>query len=115
MSPEGWIFVFGFRLLDVGLLVIWLIWFFRLRDDGQDPPDEGGGGGEGGPEPKRPAGPGGGDLPLPVGRVSPGDRRTRDGHRPSRAPRHRRNAPPLPTPLPARVRSPSKAPSRIRR
>ena len=37
----------GFRVFDVGLLVAWLIWFFRLRDDGEDPPGEDGGGGEG--------------------------------------------------------------------
>ena len=23
----------GFRVFDVGLLIVWLIWFFRLRDD----------------------------------------------------------------------------------
>ena len=37
----------GFRVFDVGLLVVWLIWFFRLRDDGDDSPGEDGGGGEG--------------------------------------------------------------------
>ena len=42
----------GFRVFDVGLLVVWLIWFFRLRDDGDDSPGEDGGGGEG-PGPAR--------------------------------------------------------------
>ena len=23
----------GFRVFDVGLLIVWLIWFFRLRDN----------------------------------------------------------------------------------
>ena len=23
----------GFRVFDVGLLIVWLVWFFRLRDD----------------------------------------------------------------------------------
>jgi hypothetical protein len=115
VSPEGWIFVLGFRVIDVGLLVFWLVWFFRLRDEGEEPPDEGGGGGEGGPRKKPPAGPGGGDLPLPDGRVPTGSRRSRDGHRPTRQPHRRRHAPPLPTPLPARVRSPADAPVRIRR
>ena len=32
MTTEGWIFMVGFRVFDVGLLVVWLIWFFRLRD-----------------------------------------------------------------------------------
>ena len=77
----------GFRVFDVGLLVVWLIWFFRLRDDDDsDPPDEGGGGGGGSRGPERPAGgPGGGGLPLKPGRVRPGGR-LRDGHRPSRSP-----------------------------
>lgn len=114
MSPEGWIFTFGLRVFYVGLLVVWLVWFFRLRNDGEDPPDEGGGGGEErGPRPR--PGPGGGGLSLPTGRVPAGSRRTRDAHRPSRTPRHRRDAPPLPSPLPARVRLPSADPARITR
>ena len=49
MSTEGWIFMVGFRVFDVGLLVAWLVWFYRLREDGgSDPPEEGGGGGGGG-------------------------------------------------------------------
>ena len=104
----------GFRVFDVGLLVVWLIWFFRLRDDGEEePPDEGGGGGGGGSRgPERPAGgPGGGGLPLRPGKVPAGDR-LRDGHRTPRAP-HRRPSP-LRGPLPARVRSPG-APARVPR
>ena len=38
MTTEGWIFMVGFRVFDVGLLVVWLIWFFRLRDDDDDSP-----------------------------------------------------------------------------
>ena len=30
----------GFRIFDVGLLIVWLVWFFRLRDD-DDSADEG--------------------------------------------------------------------------
>ncbi len=105
----------GFRVFDVGLLVLWLVWFFRLRDDRQDPPDDesgGGGGGSRGPTgPRR--GPGGGGLRLPLGRVAPGNR-ARDGHRPARDPARRRHAPPLPNTLPARVRSPG-APARVPR
>ncbi|MGI8946219.1 MAG: hypothetical protein ACR2GL_08295 [Thermoleophilaceae bacterium] len=116
MGPEGWIFTFGFRVIYVVLLAVWLIWFFRLRDDGEDPPEEGGeGGGEGrGPTPL--GGPGGG-LPLPIGRVPQKQRRRRDGHRPARAGRSRRdpNLPTLPSPLPARVRLPSGAPARTTR
>ena len=36
----------GFRVFDVGLLILWLVWFFRLRDDDDDQTDDGGPGGE---------------------------------------------------------------------
>ena len=39
----------GFRVFDVGLLIVWLVWFFRLRDDDGPADDEGPGGG--GPDP----------------------------------------------------------------
>jgi hypothetical protein len=106
MTTEGWIFMVGFRVFDVGLLIVWLIWFFRLRDDGDDPPDDGGGGGEG-PDP-RPGrdGPGGDGIRLPFGRVRPSGRRLRD-HRPRAGHIRRRGSePPVPRPLPARVRRP---------
>ena len=31
----------GFRIFDVGLLVVWLVWFFRLRDDDDSADDDG--------------------------------------------------------------------------
>ncbi|HYI79378.1 MAG TPA: hypothetical protein VEW67_00775 [Thermoleophilaceae bacterium] len=115
MSTEGWIFMVGFRVFDVGLLVAWLIWFFHLRDDGgAEPPEEGGGGGGGGdsrkPGPRR--GPGGGGIRLPTGPWTAGWRR-RDGHRPVTR-RRGRPGRSIPQPLPARVRSPlpRRAPSR---
>src|SRR6476620_8325799 len=115
MSTEAWIFMVGFRVFDVGLLVVWLVWFFPLRDDNADPPEEGGDGGGGSPKPKTPRlGPGGGGLKLPLGRWPMGDGRHRDGHRPARTPQRRRHAPPLPNPLPARVRSP-RSPARVTR
>src|SRR5207253_3248068 len=105
----------GFRVFDVGLLVVWLVWFFRLRDDTTDPPEEGGGGGGGSPRPAGPKmGPGGGGPQLPGGRWPAGGQRGRDGHRPPRTPAGRRHAPSLPTPLPARVRSP-RSPVRVTR
>jgi hypothetical protein len=114
MSTEGWIFMIGFRVFDVGLLVAWLVWFFRLRDDGNDPPpDDGGGGGGGGGRDHGPRrGPGGGGLGLPLGPWARGRWRRRDGHAP---PLRRPGRPgrPVPQPLPARVRStPPRAPSR---
>jgi len=105
----------GFRVFDVGLLIIWLIWFFRLRDDEGELPEEGGGdGGGGSPKPKSPrSGPGPGGLRLPTGPWGNGGH-VRDGHRPSRQPRHRRPLAPRPGTLPARVRSPG-SPQRITR
>jgi hypothetical protein len=103
----------GFRLFDVGLLIAWLVWFFRLRDDGGDEPDEGGGGGGGsdlgGSGPRR--GPGGGGLRLPAGRWPAGWRR-RDGHPRVTRPRGHPGRP-LPQPLPARVRFPGAEPVRV--
>ena len=102
----------GFRVFDVGLLILWLVWFFRLRDDGSDsPPEDDEGGGGGGPKRKPGRGPGGGGLQLPGGPVPHGRNRVRDGHR---APRTRRGRPgrPVPGPMPARVRSPG-APARV--
>ncbi len=105
----------GFRVFDVGLLIVWLIWFFRLRDDQDDASEEGGGdGGGGSPKPNGPrVGPGPGGLRLPLGRW-PNRSRLRDGHRPARTPLRRRPVPSLPGALPSRVRSPS-SPQRITR
>ena len=93
----------GFRVFDVGLLVLWLLWFFRLRDDDDSGEDDGPGGG--GPEDPPERGPGGGGLRLPLGIAKPG-KRTRD-HQPRHARPPRRGAEPLPSPTPARVRQPA--------
>ena len=45
MTLTGWIFMVGLRVFDIGALVVWLVWFFKLRDDEDD---EGGGGPGGG-------------------------------------------------------------------
>jgi hypothetical protein len=105
VSTEGWIFMIGFRVLDVGLLVAWLVWFFRLRDDDDS---EGGGGGSGGsgPGPEPSTGPtGGGGLALPIGRALPGGPRLRDHDKPRHKVR-RRGAEPLTSPSPPRIRRP---------
>ncbi len=74
----------GFRVFDVGLLVVWLIWFFRLRDDGDDPPGDDGGGGEGPvPQPGR-GGPGGDGIRFPLGRWPLGRGRDRGHGTPAR-------------------------------
>ena len=106
MTTEGWIFMVGFRVFDVGLLIVWLVWFFRrMRDDDADDDGPGGGGG-GGPEPRPDRGPGGGGLALPLGRAKQAGRRIRDHSRRPGFPR-RRGAEPIPGPAPARVRQPA--------
>ena len=96
----------GFRVFDVGLLIVWLVWFFRLRDDDDDSHGEDGGGGEGpGPRPGK-DGPGGDGIRLPLGRWSLGHGRDRSHDGPAR-PSRRRGAEPSPRqPLPSRVRRP---------
>lgn len=94
----------GFRVFDVGLLVLWLVWFFRLRDDEDDSPGDDGPGG--GPGPGSSDGPGGGGLGKRIGRARPGRGRLRDHPRPRRTGR-RRGAEPLPPVQPARVRRPA--------
>jgi hypothetical protein len=80
----------GFRVFDVGLLIVWLVWFFRLRDDDDDSHGDDGGGGEG-PEPR-------------PGKDGPGGDGSHDG--PARPSRRRGAEPPLRQPLPSRVRRP---------
>jgi len=96
----------GFRVFDVGLLVAWLIWFFRLRDD-DDSSGEDGGGGEGpGPRPEDGGGPGGDGIRLPLGRWTPGRGRDRSHTTPGTPQRRRGSESPVPRPVPSRVRTP---------
>ncbi|HEX2071686.1 MAG TPA: hypothetical protein VHF90_08595 [Thermoleophilaceae bacterium] len=115
MSTEGWIFMVGFRVFDVGLLIAWLVWFFHLREDpGDEPPDDGGGGGGDSRDRGPRRGPGSGGLRLPTGPWTRGRWRRRDGHPPTLR-RPGRLGRPVPQPLPSRVRSPAtprRAPSR---
>jgi hypothetical protein len=103
VTTEGWIFMVGFRIFDVGLLIVWLVWFFRLRDDDDSSDDDGPGGG--GTDPKPGKGPGGGGVGRPLGKLQQGGWRNRDHFRPRRTAR-RRGAEPIPSPLPSRVRRP---------
>jgi hypothetical protein len=104
MTTEGWIFMVGFRVFDVGLLIVWLIWFFRLRDDDDDSRGDDGGGGEG-PGPRTGKdGPGGDGIRLPVGPWKLGRGRVRDHSNPPLPGRRRGSEPRVPAP--ARVRRP---------
>ena len=97
MTLTGWIFMVGLRVFDIGALVVWLVWFFRLRDYEDD---DGGGGGPGGPG--RGGDPDGGP-PLPDADPWPERRRDHAGDRPSAAPPSHRRTPPAPARRPARI------------
>ena len=93
----------GFRVLDVGALIVFLVWFFHQRFDSDDPPDDDGPGG--GPDRGPRDDPGGGGLERPLGRARPGRRRLRT-HRGKRPSVRRRGGESMPMPHPARVRRP---------
>jgi hypothetical protein len=50
VTLTGWIFMVGLRVFDIGALVVWLVWFFKLRDDEDDDGGGGPGGGGRGPD-----------------------------------------------------------------
>ncbi len=81
MKLQGLVFLIGLRVFDVGALIVWLIWFFKLRDDDDD--DAGGDDfrGDGDPPDPEPSGPGGLGIPLPDADPWP-KRRRGNGDRP---------------------------------
>ncbi len=87
----------GIRVLDVGGLVAWLVWFSRQRGDQPNPGDDGDGG-PGSPSPQWPPPVPGSAIPLPDGAPWPHRRRDHVGDRE-----------PVP---PARRRAPRRAPVR---
>jgi hypothetical protein len=99
VTLEGWIFMVGLRVFDIGALIVWLVWFFRLRDDGDDGDDFRRDDGNA-PEPDpTPTGPGGLRLPLPDAEPWPTRRRDHGAERiPRAAPRRG-----VPEPMPARA------------
>jgi hypothetical protein len=100
VTLEGWIFMVGLRVFDIGALVVWLVWFFRLRDD-DDSDDEGRGGDGNAPQPQPPKGPSGGlDLPLPDSGPWPCRRRDHRGDLKGEPATRRRG---VPEPVPARA------------
>jgi hypothetical protein len=104
MTLEGWIFMVGLRVFDVGALIVWLIWFFRLRDDDdEDGHDDDSGGGRGKEPPPQPS-PGGDGIPLPDAAPWPHRRRDHGGDRgPATEPAHRTPVhPSRPVRVPAR-------------
>jgi hypothetical protein len=100
VTLEGWIFMVGLRVFDIGALIVWLVWFFRLREDDDDGDDfRRGDGGEPTPDPEQP-GPGGLRLPLPDAEPWPTRRRDHAGDAKPHAPAPRRG---VPEPVPARA------------
>ena len=106
VTLEGWIFMVGLRVFDVGGLILWLVWFFRLREDDDDVPeddDDFRGLWDTDPEePEPPTGPP--DLELPKPDAEPWPRRRRD-HGGDRAPA---------TPPARPRRTPARTPARPR-
>src|SRR4051794_17817049 len=103
MKLQGLVFLIGLRVVDVGALIVWLVWFFKLRDDDDD---ESGGDdfrGDGDPPDPEPSGPGGLGVPLPD--ADPWPRRRR-GHA---------DRPPATPPPPPLYPRPLHAPARVRR
>ena len=85
MTLEGWIFMVGLRVFDVGGLIIWMVWFFKLRESDDDEPygDDGPGGDDRTPPSPEPApGPSGLELPKPDAEPWPHRRRDHTGDRP---------------------------------
>ena len=87
MSTQAWIFLVGLRVLDLGALLAWLVWFFRIREEPDDG-EEGNGGGGGGPEIGPPHPTGGPENGVPLPDAGPWPVRLRDhaGRRPLREP-----------------------------
>jgi hypothetical protein len=96
---EGWIFMVGLRVFDVGALIVWLVWFFRLRED--DDGDDFRRDDDGSPDPE-PTPPGPSGLPLPLPDASPWPTRLRD-HSGSHVPGHAVTRRGRPEPVPARA------------
>lgn len=84
----------GLRVFDVGALIVWMVWFFKLKDDGDDPSDDGDDfrrhGGDEPTEPQPPVGGPGLDLPKLDAEPWPTRRRDHGGDRaPATAPLRR--------------------------
>ena len=91
----------GLRVFDVGALIVWLVWFFRLRDDDDDDGDDFRGGEGDAPDPEPKGSPPGLRLPLPDAAPWPGRRRDHLGGLTRRpAPQRGRG---VPAPVPARA------------
>jgi len=103
VSTAGWIFLVGMRVFDLGGMIVWLVWYFRHREDDdwpdwegwdRDPPSDR-------PDPPDPGG-SGMRLPLPDAGPWPGRLRDHGAPRPQRIERRREPRPGSPAHEPAR-------------
>jgi len=109
VTREGWIFMVGLRVFDVGALIVWMVWFFKLKSDDDDPSDgdDFRRGGDDEPiDPPPPAGPPALELPKPNADPWPSRRRDDGGDRPPASVPVRRT--------PARPRPARREPARSR-
>ena len=90
VTLEGWIFMVGLRVFDVGALIVGLVWFFRLRDDDDDDGDDFRRGTDDAPDPGPKGDPPGLRIPLPDAKPWPVRRRGLPAPVPARAPVKRR-------------------------
>ena len=101
MSLEAWIFLVGFRVIDLGALIVWMVWFYRQCDKDDDEPggDDFRRSGDQDVEPPVPPSRGGGlDIPLPDAAPWPTRRRDHGDVAPAARPARRQPAEPQRTP-----------------
>jgi hypothetical protein len=100
VTLEGWIFMVGLRVFDVGALIVWLVWFFRLRQDDDDDGDDFRRGDDDAPDPGPKGEPPGLKVPLADAGPWPARRRDHRGDLKPEPPGRRRG---VPAPVPARA------------
>ena len=83
----------GLRVFDVGALVVWLVWFFRLRDDDDDDGDDFRRGKGDAPRARGALRRGGLRLPLPASQPWHARRRDHAGDRKGASPAPHRRVP----------------------
>ena len=102
MSLEAWIFLVGFRVIDLGALIVWMVWFYRQcdKDDDESSGDDFRRSGDQDDQPPvSPSGGGGLDLPLPDAAPWPTRRRDHGDVAPVARPARRQPAEPSREPV----------------
>ena len=107
MTVEGWIFMVGLRVVDLGALIAWMIWFYKQCDKDDEDSDGDDFRRPGDPDdrddqPPAPSSGGGLDIPLPD--AAPWPTRRRD---------HGGDLAPLPRPARRQPAEPRREPRRV--